>query len=120
MAISGMKGLKDNSSRKFSGGGRRPDYNDLKRKEAKERDEKRAALSHKEQLAVLDVRCGKDQGAKRERARLQALIDSVDSSHKNAVLGVSVKVESRPKTDHAFRDFIKNRRDQERAKCPSH
>jgi hypothetical protein len=41
---------------------------------AKERDEHRASLSDKEQLAVLDRRLGKGLGAQKERARLHARI----------------------------------------------
>lgn len=79
MAITGMKGNKDNSGRKFSGGGRRPDHNGINRKEAKERDEKRSKLTAKEQLSVLDIRCGKDQGASKERARLLRQLEIASS-----------------------------------------
>ena len=82
MAITSMKGNKDNSSRKFSGGGRRPDYLGLNRKEAKERNEKRAKLTAKEQLAVLDIRCGKEQGASRERARLLKALETENKTPK--------------------------------------
>ena len=46
-----------------------------RREAAQERAEVRANRSPQEQLATLDKRLGKGQGAKRERARLQALID---------------------------------------------
>lgn len=51
------------------------------RKEAKlegvvARKSERAQRSPQDQLALLDKRLGKDTGAQRERARLQALLDS--------------------------------------------
>lgn len=47
---------------------------DARQHNAKERDEARRARSHEEQLARLDAKLGKGQGAKRERARLLRLI----------------------------------------------
>ncbi len=46
-----------------------------RRKEAKERDAFAASLTPKQKLANLDKKFGKGVGAKRERARLQKLID---------------------------------------------
>lgn len=51
------------------------------RKEAKlesalQRKAEREKRSPKEQLALLDKRLGKDQGAARERARLQTMLDA--------------------------------------------
>jgi hypothetical protein len=43
---------------------------------AKEAQSEREAFSPREQIAALDARLGVGQGAKRERARLQALIDT--------------------------------------------
>ena len=45
-----------------------------RRKEAEARQEERAKRTPQEQLARLDAMFGKDQGAARERERLQALI----------------------------------------------
>jgi len=66
--------IKDNSKRKFSGGGPRPDRNDQKRSEAAERDKAWRRLSPADQLASLNARLGKDIGATKQRARLQKLI----------------------------------------------
>lgn len=66
--------IKDNSKRKFSGGGPRPDRNDQKRSEAAERDKAWRRLSPEDQLASLNARLGKDVGATKQRARLQKLI----------------------------------------------
>lgn len=46
-----------------------------KQKEAQERSSLRAKRSHNDQLAVLDSRLGKDQGAKKERSRLKLLLE---------------------------------------------
>lgn len=48
---------------------------EIRRKEAQERAEVRAQRSPQEQLAILDKRLGKGQGAQRERARLQSIIE---------------------------------------------
>lgn len=72
-----------NPSRSPSGmlipGGRHGYRLETRRQEAQERAEVRAQRSPQEQLAVLDKRLGKGQGAARERARLQKLIDSESS-----------------------------------------
>lgn len=47
---------------------------EARQRKADERDQLRATRSPEEQLAVLDQRLGVGQGARRERARLQALI----------------------------------------------
>jgi len=49
-----------------------------KRAEAVERNESWAELSPKQQLADLDRRLGKGEGAKKQRARLQEAIDAKD------------------------------------------
>lgn len=107
MAISSMKGNKDNSGRKFSGGGRRPDHNGINRKEAKERNEKRSKLTAKEQLSVLDIRCGKDQGAAKERARLMRQLDITSSK--------PVSVASEVEKTGPAKQKAKDRRQAERA-----
>jgi hypothetical protein len=47
-----------------------------KQTEATQRATERTARSHREQLQVLDQRLGVGQGAAKERARLQVLIDA--------------------------------------------
>ncbi len=49
---------------------------EYRRKGAKQRDEDRAQRTPQQQLALLDERLGKGIGAKKERARLQRLIDA--------------------------------------------
>jgi hypothetical protein len=63
---------KTNNTRRFSGGGPRPDNNEIKQREAKERAEAWSSLTPQQQLAALDRRPGE---SKRQRARLQALIE---------------------------------------------
>jgi hypothetical protein len=64
------KRIKDNSKRKFRGGGPRPDRNEQKREEALARNLSWQSLHRAEQIAALDRRHGKGLGAKRQRARL--------------------------------------------------
>jgi len=71
-----LRGKKDNSRRKFTGGGPRPDLNELKREEAEERNAAFARMTGKEQLASLDRRLGPGMGAQKQRAKIQAMIDS--------------------------------------------
>lgn len=47
-----------------------------KTKEAEERAKERSKRSHKDQLAVLDSRLGKDVGAAKERMRLNSIIEN--------------------------------------------
>jgi hypothetical protein len=47
---------------------------ELKKKIAKENQEKRASITHVQQLSKLDSMLGKGQGAQKERARLAKLI----------------------------------------------
>lgn len=67
--------IKDNSRRRFAGGGPRPDNNEIKREEAKQRQEAWDKLYPKDKLEALDRRLGKGVGAKKQRARIQAQID---------------------------------------------
>ena len=46
-----------------------------KQKEAQERSALRAKRSHNDQLALLNSRLGKDQGAKKERSKLKILLE---------------------------------------------
>jgi len=66
------KHIKDNSRRKFTGGGPRPDRTEFKRTKGAERDAKWRALSPKEQLAELDKRLGVGVGAVKQRKRIAA------------------------------------------------
>jgi len=70
MAIGNIKGHKSNS-RKFTGGGPRPDRAKLKREEAKERLAVWTKFTPEQQLARLDSMFGKGKGAGRQRARLE-------------------------------------------------
>lgn len=66
---------KDNSKHRFSGGGPRPDNNEIKRAEADERNAAWAKLSPSQQLEALDRRLGKGVGAAKQRARLLERIE---------------------------------------------
>lgn len=61
---------KQNKARRHVGGGPRPDHAADKRAEAVERNAAWAELSPQKQLAELDRRLGKGQGARKQRARL--------------------------------------------------
>jgi hypothetical protein len=112
MSIQGMKGKKFNGNRKFKGGGPRPDHNDLNRREAAERKAERDKLSPKEQLEVLDFRCGKGVGAVRERERLLRLIESGGKSTRHTVQRPDAPMEP-------HRQKAKDRRASERAQSRS-
>lgn len=53
-----------------------PGRREIRRDEAHQRAESRAKRSALQQLALLDERLGEGKGARRERARLQAMIDN--------------------------------------------
>ncbi len=65
---------KKNNFRRFKGGGPRPDHNDYKKSEAKERDEAWRKLTPAEQLVALDRRLGAGKGATKQRARILAQV----------------------------------------------
>lgn len=54
-----------------------------KQTEAAARDAEWRKLTPRQQLASLDQRLGKGVGAKRQRARLQEMIDNVDSTERS-------------------------------------
>lgn len=66
---------KDNSKRRFVGGGPRPDNNKIKQDEAKERQEAWASLSPVQQLKELDRRLGEGKGAELQRERILSRIE---------------------------------------------
>lgn len=53
-----------------------PHNRERRQKEAQERQEARNKRSVRDQLEVLDAKLGEGQGAKKERARLQDLIEN--------------------------------------------
>jgi hypothetical protein len=63
------------NARRFSGGGPRPDNNEIKRKEAAERTEAWQKLSPVQQLKALDARFGEGKGAAKQRARILSGIE---------------------------------------------
>lgn len=85
MAKDGIpKNKKDNSRRKFKGGGPRPDRREYKRQAAAEANEIWRQLSPREQLDQLDLRLGKNVGACKQRERLHALIVSKSAADVNS------------------------------------
>lgn len=70
-----LKGKKNNV-RRFTGGGPRPDGNEMKAREALERNAAWAALPLAEQLRRLDARLGIGTGAIRQRAKLCAKLEA--------------------------------------------
>lgn len=66
-----------NNKRRFPGEhGPRPDLVSFRRKEAQERQEAFAALTPEAKLQLLDARLGKGVGAKKQRAKLNALVNA--------------------------------------------
>lgn len=64
---------KQNKTRRFTGGGPRPDRLAQKREEATERNQAWSELSPRKQLAELDRRFGPGIGCRKQRARLAKL-----------------------------------------------
>lgn len=76
MAREGLpKNKKDNSKRRFKGGGPRPDRAEAKRGFDTKREAAWRRLSPQQQLEELDRRLGKGLGAKRQRERLLLLVE---------------------------------------------
>lgn len=103
---------KGSSKRRFSGGGPRPDNNEIKQNEANERNAAWSKLSPKEQLEALDRRLGKGIGAQKQRARLQGLI----SNPKVAKGANPVSKENRNDSRNLK---AKDRRERERTERPA-
>lgn len=66
---------KSDNKRRYSGSGPRPDLNDVKQKEAIERQLEWAKLSPQHQLDALDRRLGRNVGAVKQRRCLTILIE---------------------------------------------
>ena len=112
------KGNKDNSKRKFSGGGPRPDHASDKREQAIERDKAWSRLTPQQQLDALDRRLGKDLGAARQRARLTALIEKRKHQPKAEAKGAEPVGQMLAKEDASGAVKAKERRAAEQAKRP--
>lgn len=111
---------KDNSKRKFHGGGPRPDHNEYKRQEATERQEAWSKLSPQQQLEALDRRLGKDAGAAKQRARLALAIERAKHQPKPAPKGAEPVGQMLTKEEATGgRIKAKERRAAEQAKRPS-
>lgn len=70
---------KENSGRRYVGGGPRPDNRKIKQEEASKRAKDWASLTPKQQLEALDLRLGKGMGAKKQRAKLQTTTDRLQA-----------------------------------------
>lgn len=79
MSIGIKTNKKDNSRRKFRGGGPRADLNKIKRDEARERQEAWSKFTPEQQIAELNRRLGPGLGARKQRARLFRLIESKEN-----------------------------------------
>lgn len=78
---------KENNNRKFPDGTRpRPDLSDLKRREAKDRQDAYDGLSIEQKLAALDTKLGAGEGAKRQRARLATLLEKKNAPASSEVV----------------------------------
>ncbi len=66
--------IKDNSKRRFRGGGPRPDNASYKRKLAQTNQEGWNSLSPNEKLQSLDARLGKGIGAQKQRRKIAQLL----------------------------------------------
>ena len=109
---------KHKRTRMFQGvTGRRPDNKKIRIDEAKERQEAWAKLGLKGQLTALDARLGKGAGAKRQRARLQNLIDNPPRPTKKAVEAAAVAPVP-TSGEPGERVKAKDRKAQERTKRP--
>jgi hypothetical protein len=105
MTIRG-RNIKDNSKRRFSGGGPRPDNNELKRKEAAERTEAWRKLSPEEQLTILSRRPG---DSTKQRARIQVGLQRPKRSADPVTIAGTNAVEA------SMKPKAKDRRANERA-----
>ena len=132
--MEGVKsGKKDNSKRRYPGvGGRRHNpvgkaarlksQEDPKRSEEQVRQDAWTKLGPKGQLAALDGRLGKGVGAKKQRARLQNLIDNppkpVTKKAKESPVGIKPGELVVVGAETGERLKAKDRKASERAKRP--
>ena len=117
MAIGTKANAKDNSKRRYEGGGPRPDNNKIKRDEAKERQEAWARLSPVQQLKELDRRLGEGQGAGAQRTRILARIEK--AKNKPVEQGIKPGELHVVGADTSTRVKAKDRRAQERTDRPN-
>lgn len=101
---------KNNSGRRFSGSGPRPDNNEYKRSSAEERNSAWAKLSPAQQLEALDRRLGKGKGAAKQRARLKDLMNGKKPRAGQPVANADA---------HSEKERAKDRRERERTERPS-
>lgn len=100
---------KDNSKRRYDGGGPRPDNNEIKREEAKQRQEAWNKLYPKDKLEALDRRLGKGVGAKKQRDRIHAQMNQkLDPK----------KFTPEAKNEAIAKERAKERRERERTERP--
>lgn len=71
-----MVGKKTKTSRRFTGGGRRPDNRKFRQEEAATRQAAYDALSTADKVALLDRRLGVSLGARKQRERLAKLMNN--------------------------------------------
>ena len=105
MVIGIRANRKDNSKRRFTGGGPRPDNRKHKQEEAKERAEAWQKLSLVQQLKRLDEIFGEGKGAKKQRAKIEARINRPKQVHAAIVTDVdgAVKAKDRRAAEQAKR-----------------
>lgn len=106
---------KTNNTRRFEGGGPRPDNNEIKRKEAILRQNEWEKLSPELQLKALDSRPGE---SKRQRERLTLLIERKKHQPKPVAKGAEPVGQMITKEDGG-NVKAKDRRAAEQAKRPS-
>ena len=108
-----FRGTKRDNARRYKGGGPRPDNNEHKQQEAKERDVHWASLAPADQIAALDRRLGKGTGAVKQRERIYARWAAADKAGAKPVQAATTAV--------ATKEHVKaqDRRAAERAERPT-
>lgn len=78
---------RENNKRKFpDGSGPRPDLSDFKRTEAKNRQDDYDGLTIEQKITALDTKLGVGVGAKRQRARLAAILEKKNAPASSEVI----------------------------------